>query len=403
MRLFFIARFCRNGVSAIYYSIIFSFHHLGVVGMSKKPVTARDKEQDFFPIHDFDYIELYVGNAKQTSYFLSRAFGYKIVAYAGLETGLRDQVSYVLEQRKSRIVVTGSLREDHPITHFIKKHGEGVKDIALRVDDVEKAYSEAMARGGIAVMEPQTLTDEHGTYKKAVIGTYGDTVHTIVERSRYQGLFMPGYQPVDISIPYQDAGLIGVDHVVGNVERMDEWVSYYEKVMGFKEMLHYDDKDISTEYSALMSKVIFNGGRIKMPINEPATGKRKSQIEEYLDFYNGPGVQHVALLTNNIVATVKVLRDNGVEFLGTPDAYYEELSSRVGTIDEDVQKLREYRILVDRDEDGYLLQIFTKPLVDRPTLFFEIIQRKGATTFGEGNFKALFESIEREQARRGNL
>ncbi|MDO3680389.1 4-hydroxyphenylpyruvate dioxygenase [Paenibacillus ehimensis] len=371
--------------------------------MEEDVTLVSELQQDFFPIEDFDYMEFYVGNAKQAAYYLSRAFGFKIVAFAGLETGQRDRVSYVLEQRKIRFVVTGSLQEDHPVTEFIKKHGEGAKDVALRVDDVERAYAEAVSRGGIPVLAPQVLTDEHGTYKKAIIGTYGDTVHTLVERKNYKGLFAPGYQPVNFSFPFQDAGLIGIDHVVGNVERMDEWVSYYEKVMGFKEMIHYDDEDISTEYSALMSKVICNGGRIKMPINEPATGKRKSQIEEYLEFYNGPGVQHAALLTNDIITTVKVLKENGVEFLDTPDTYYDELSDRVGKIDEDIEKLKQYRILVDRDEEGYLLQIFTKPLVDRPTLFFEIIQRKGATTFGEGNFKALFESIEREQARRGNL
>ncbi|MCQ6562267.1 4-hydroxyphenylpyruvate dioxygenase [Paenibacillus mendelii] len=363
----------------------------------------HEPERDFFPIQDYDYIEYYVGNAKQTSYFLSRAFGFQVVAYAGLETGQRDKVSYVMEQRKTRFVVTGSLREDHPISEFVKKHGDGVKDIALRVEDVEKAYMEAVARGAIPIQEPQGLTDENGTLKKAIIGTYGDTVHTLVERKDYNGVFMPGYQPVNHAVPDEETGLIGIDHVVGNVKEMEEWVAYYENVMGFTQMMHFDDKDISTEYSALMSKVMHNGGRIKFPLNEPATGKRKSQIEEYLDYYNGAGVQHVAILTNDIVATVKKLHDNGVQFLNTPDAYYDVLSERVGAIDEDIQKLRANKILVDRDEDGYLLQIFTKPIVDRPTLFFEIIQRKGSRGFGEGNFKALFESIEREQARRGNL
>jgi 4-hydroxyphenylpyruvate dioxygenase len=360
-------------------------------------------QEDFFPIQDFDYVEFYVGNAKHTAYYMCRALGFELIAYAGLETGQRDKVSYVLQQRKTRFVISGCLKEDHSIADFIKLHGEGAKDIAFRVNDVENAYNAAVSKGAIAIQPPQELSDEQGIYKTAVIGTYGDTVHTIVERKNYKGLFAPGYQPAESAIPSQDAGLIGIDHVVGNVERMDEWVSYYERVMGFKDLIHYDDKDISTEYSALMSKVLFNGGRIKMPINEPASGKRKSQIEEYLEYFNGPGVQHVALLTNDIIATVKVMRDNGVEFLSTPDNYYDELANRVGTIDEDVQKLREYKILVDRDDEGYLLQIFTKPLVDRPTLFFEIIQRKGATTFGEGNFRALFESIEREQARRGNL
>jgi 4-hydroxyphenylpyruvate dioxygenase len=371
--------------------------------MKKKVLSNNEKPQDFFPIHDFDYIEYYVGNAKQTSYFLSRAFGFKIVAYAGLETGQRDRVSYVLEQKKTRFVVSGSLKDDHPISNFVKKHGEGVKDIALHVEDVEKAYMEAISRGAIPIQEPQVLTDENGTVIKAIIGTYGDTVHTLVDRKNYKGIFMPGYHHVDHAIPYEEAGLIGVDHVVGNVEQMEEWVSYYENVMGFTQMIHFDDKDISTEYSALMSKVMHNGGRIKFPLNEPATGKRKSQIEEFLEFYNGAGVQHVAILTIDIVHTVQKLRANGVEFLDTPDAYYEMLSARVGTIDEDIQKLHENKILVDRDDEGYLLQIFTKPVVDRPTLFFEIIQRKGSRGFGEGNFKALFESIEREQARRGNL
>jgi 4-hydroxyphenylpyruvate dioxygenase len=369
----------------------------------KKVLSNNEKQQDFFPIHDFDYVEYYVGNTKQTSYFLSRAFGFKIVAYAGLETGQRDRVSYVLEQKKTRFVVSGSLKDDHPISDFVKKHGEGVKDIALRVEDVERAYMEAISRGAIPIQEPQVFTDENGTVIKAIIGTYGDTVHTLVDRKNYKGIFMPGYHQVDHAIPYEEAGLIGVDHVVGNVEKMEEWVSYYENVMGFTQMIHFDDKDISTEYSALMSKVMHNGGRIKFPLNEPATGKRKSQIEEFLEFYNGAGVQHVAILTNDIVHTVQKLRANGVEFLDTPDAYYEMLSARVGTIDEDIQKLHENKILVDRDDEGYLLQIFTKPVVDRPTLFFEIIQRKGSRGFGEGNFKALFESIEREQARRGNL
>jgi len=371
--------------------------------MAKQAIDRTEKQQDFFPIQDFDHIEFYVGNAKHTVYFLCRALGFKVIAYAGLETGQRDKVSYVLEQRKARFVISGALQEDHSIAAFIKKHGEGAKDIAFRVDDVEKAYAEAISRGAHAIQEPQTLTDDYGTYKKAIIGTYGDTVHSIVERKNYKGPFAPGYQAAEGGIAHQDAGLIGIDHVVGNVEQMDEWVSYYERVMGFKDLIHYDDKDISTEYSALMSKVLFNGGRIKMPINEPAAGRRKSQIEEYLEFYNGPGVQHVALLTNDIIATVQMMRANGIEFLRTPDSYYEALTGRVGPIDEDMQKLRENNILVDRDEEGYLLQIFTKPLVDRPTLFFEIIQRKGATTFGEGNFRALFESIEREQASRGNL
>ncbi|WP_199613959.1 4-hydroxyphenylpyruvate dioxygenase [Paenibacillus alkalitolerans] len=358
---------------------------------------------DFFPVREIDYIEFYVGNAKQAAHFFSKGFGFRPAAYAGLETGEINKVSYVLEQNKTRFVVTGALSPDHPAAEFVKNHGDGVKDIALRIDDVEKAYREAVNRGGIPVMEPREFTDAHGTVTMAVIGTYGDTVHTLIDRSGYNGLFLPKYEPCELPILHQPAGIIGVDHVVGNVERMEEWVRYYEKVMGFKQMIHFDDKDISTEYSALMSKVMFSGGRIKFPINEPATGKRKSQIQEFLDYYHGAGVQHIALLTNDIISTVSALRNNGVDFLTTPDNYYEMLPDRVGAIDENIAKLRELNILVDRDDEGYLLQIFTKPIVDRPTLFIEIIQRKGATGFGEGNFKALFESIEREQARRGNL
>ncbi|MFK7691701.1 4-hydroxyphenylpyruvate dioxygenase [Paenibacillus sp. HJGM_3] len=360
-------------------------------------------EDDFFPVKEVDYIEFYVGNAKQTTHFLSKGFGFKPIAYSGLETGQKQQVSYVLEQNKTRFVITGSLHDNSPIAEFVKKHGDGVKDIALSVTNVPDAYREAISRGGIPIQEPHTLTDEHGTLVKAVIGTYGDTVHTLIDRQSYNGLFAPSFKAVEFHVPHRTSGLIGIDHVVGNVQRMEEWVSYYEQVMGFKQMIHFDDEDISTEYSALMSKVMHNGGRIKFPINEPANGKRKSQIQEYLDYYNGPGVQHIAILTNDIVHTVTALQENGIDFLSTPDSYYEMLPDRVGAIDEDLEQLRKLRILVDRDDEGYLLQIFTKPIVDRPTLFFEIIQRKGAMGFGEGNFKALFESIEREQARRGNL
>lgn len=370
--------------------------------MQNQAIQSTDL-QDIFPIQDIDYVELYVGNAKQTMHYFSKSFGFRPVAYAGLETGDREKVSYVLEQNKARFVITGSLSDRHPIADFIKKHGDGVKDIALRVNDVENAYKGAIARGGIGILAPAEFSDKHGTVKKAIIGTYGDTVHTLIERSAYSGLFFPGYRAIELNIPHQATGLIGVDHVVGNVEHMEEWVAYYENVMGFKQMIHFDDKDISTEYSALMSKVMHNGGRIKFPINEPATGRRKSQIQEYLDYYNGAGVQHIALLTNDIVTTVKALRENGIDFLNTPDTYYEMLTARVGKIDEDIARLKELSILVDRDEEGYLLQIFTKPIVDRPTLFFEIIQRKGSRGFGEGNFKALFESIEREQELRGNL
>ncbi|EEM98379.1 4-hydroxyphenylpyruvate dioxygenase [Bacillus thuringiensis IBL 200] len=365
--------------------------------------TLAAQMEDFFPVRDVDHLEFYVGNAKQSSYYLARAFGFKIVAYSGLETGNREKVSYVLVQKNMRFVVSGALSSENRIAEFVKTHGDGVKDVALLVDDVDKAYSEAVKRGAVAIAPPEELTDEDGTLKKAVIGTYGDTIHTLVERKNYKGAFMPGFQKVEFNIPFEESGLIAVDHVVGNVEKMEEWVSYYENVMGFKQMIHFDDDDISTEYSALMSKVMTNGSRIKFPINEPADGKRKSQIQEYLEFYNGAGVQHLALLTSDIVKTVEALRANGVEFLDTPDTYYDELNARVGKIDEEIDKLKELKILVDRDDEGYLLQIFTKPIVDRPTLFIEIIQRKGSRGFGEGNFKALFESIEREQERRGNL
>jgi len=364
---------------------------------------SASTERDFFAIRDVDYLEIYTGNAKQAAYFFCLSFGFRLVAYSGLETGNRDHVSYVLEQGKIRLVVSGAYGPDHPIAEFVKQHGDGVKDIALLVDDVESAFSEAVSRGGIPVKEPHELQDEHGVIKKAVIGTYGDTVHTLIERHQYHGLFAPGFAAPECDIPHHDAGLVAIDHVVGNVERMEEWVAYYENVMGFKQMIHFDDKDISTEYSALMSKVMHNGGRIKFPINEPAQGKRKSQIQEYLEFYRGAGVQHVALLTNDIVKTVETLRRHGVVFLSTPDAYYDTLIERVGNIDESIEDLRRLNILVDRDDEGYLLQIFTQPIVDRPTLFIEIIQRKGARGFGEGNFKALFEAIEREQERRGNL
>jgi len=371
--------------------------------MLEKNMEKQDELNDFFPVKDVDYIEIYTGNARQSAHYFCSTFGFKPVAYSGLETGNRETVSYVLKQRKIRLVITGSLTESSKVAAFVKKHGDGVKDVALTVDDVEMAYREAVARGAIAIIPPYQIQDENGTVKKAVIGTYGDTIHTLVERNNYEGLFMPGYGSNNTAVPFEDAGFIGIDHVVGNVESMEEWVSYYANVMGFKEMTHFTDKDISTEYSALMSKVMHNGGRIKFPINEPAEGKRKSQIEEFLEFYNGPGVQHLALLTEDIVGTVSILRKNGVEFLNTPSTYYEALSDRVGKIDEEIDKLKELSILVDRDDEGYLLQIFTKPIVDRPTLFIEVIQRKGAKGFGEGNFKALFESIEREQERRGNL
>jgi 4-hydroxyphenylpyruvate dioxygenase len=371
--------------------------------MKEKRILAEQLADDFFPVRDVDYIEIYTGNAKQACHYFCTAFGFKPVAYSGLETGNRETVSYCLKQRNIRLVLTGSYTENSIVAQFVKKHGDGVKDVALLVDDVDKAFEEAVNRGAIAHVAPFTMNDEKGTVKKAVLGTYGDTIHTLIERKNYQGAFLPGFKPYIAGLKEEDAGLIGFDHVVGNVESMEEWVEYYSKVMGFREMKHFTDKDITTEYSALMSKVMHNGGRIKFPINEPAEGKRKSQIQEYLEFYNGPGVQHLAILTEDIVSTVATLKKNGVEFLSTPDTYYESLAQRIGKIDEEIEKLRELSILVDRDDEGYLLQIFTKPIVDRPTLFIEIIQRKGARGFGEGNFKALFESIEREQEKRGNL
>jgi len=358
---------------------------------------------DFFPIENVDHFELYTGNAKQATHYFCKSFGFELIGYKGPETGTKETVSYLLKQNKIYFVISSSLFSDHEISNFVQLHGDGVKDIALEVEDVEQAYKTAIERGAINIMPPKIYEDEHGYVKKAIIGTYGDTQHSLIERKNYNGLFFPGFKPAEMKIPSNSVGLIGVDHVVGNVEKMEEWVSYYENVMGFKQMIHFDDEDISTEYSALMSKVMHKGGRIKFPINEPANKKGKSQIQEYLDYYNGAGVQHIALLTDDIIETVSKMRENGVEFLYTPDTYYEMLTGRVGKIDEDIEKLRENRILVDRDDEGYLLQIFTKPIVDRPTLFIEIIQRKGAIGFGEGNFKALFESIEREQKRRGNL
>ncbi|MDZ5710716.1 4-hydroxyphenylpyruvate dioxygenase [Jeotgalibacillus haloalkalitolerans] len=365
---------------------------------------TQNAVEDIFPVESFHHLELYVGNAKQSAYYFCHAFGFEIKAYRGLETGSRERVSYVLEQGVIRLVITGSLTDQTDIAEFVKLHGEGTKDIGLEVSDIDKAYYGAVERGGTGIREPWTENDENGTVKKAIIGTYGDVIHTLVENVDYKGAFLPGYEPYDGPSTAKSIGLVGIDHVVGNVERMDEWTSYYEKVFGFNVLKHFDDENISTDYSALMSKVMTNGsGRIKFPINEPAEGKRKSQIQEYLDFHNGPGVQHLAVLTNDIISTVHALHENGVEFLQTPATYYEDLAARVGDIDEDVQRLQELNILVDRDDEGYLLQIFTKPVVDRPTLFIEIIQRKGARGFGEGNFKALFESIEREQERRGNI
>lgn len=368
--------------------------------------SAVSTAQDFLPINGTDYIELYVGNAKQAAHFYRTAFGFKWIAYAGPETGLRDRASYVLQQNKIRLILTTPMHPNNPVADHIYQHGDGVKTLALWVDDAQKSWEETTKRGAVSVQEPTTLTDEHGEVRIASIKTYGQTVHTFVERKNYNGVFMPGFQPVESTYNPTPVGLLYVDHCVGNVElgKMDEWVRFYEDVMGFKLLLTFDDKDISTEYSALMSKVVSNGsGYIKFPINEPAEGKKKSQIDEYLEFYHGPGVQHIAVATKDIIHTVTELRNRGIEFLRVPNTYYDDLLDRVGAIDEDIAPLRELGILVDRDEEGYLLQIFTKPVEDRPTLFFEIIQRKGATSFGKGNFKALFESIEREQALRGNL
>lgn len=362
--------------------------------------------EDFLPINGTDFVELYVGNAKQSALFYQYAFGFELIAYAGPETGVKDRASYVLKQDKIRLVLTSPLSADHPINHHIQTHGDGVKVLALWVDDAEKSWKETTSRGAESAGEPTILSDANGEVKVASIRTYGDTIHTFVERKNYHGIFLPGFKPRISTYQSTSIGLKYIDHCVGNVNlgEMNRWVEFYENVMGFKLLITFDDKDISTEYSALMSKVVSNGnGYIKFPINEPAEGKKKSQIEEYLDFYGGAGVQHMAIATDNIIHTVSELRKRGVEFLEVPSTYYDDLLDRVGQIDEDLQPLKELNILVDRDEEGYLLQIFTKPVQDRPTLFFEIIQRKGATSFGKGNFKALFEAIEREQELRGNL
>jgi len=369
------------------------------------PATPPVPDHDFMPLNGIHHVELYVGNALQAAYFYAHAFGFKRVAYRGLETGTRDQVSHVLQQGRIRLVLTGALDSGSPIAAHQHKHGDGVKVIALSVPSVEHAYREATSRGAEGVAEPLDLSDEHGTVKLASIKTYGETLHTFVERGAYDGPFLPGFEPVDDGT--EDSGmLLAIDHIVGNVElgSMETWVKFYEDVFGMTEMIHFSDDDISTEYSALMSKVVSDGkGLVKFPINEPAEGKRKSQIDEYLEFYEGPGAQHLAVATRDIVATVTELRRRGVEFLTIPPAYYEDVPTRVPEVAEQLVDLREQGILVDRDDEGYLLQIFTKPVGDRPTLFFEIIERHGARGFGDGNFKALFEAIEREQERRGNL
>jgi 4-hydroxyphenylpyruvate dioxygenase len=366
------------------------------------------QEHDFMPIQNYDYLEFYVGDARQAAYYLEHAWGFVPIAYSGLETGVRDRASYALEQGNVRLVVTSPLGPEGEMGEHIKLHGDGVKYIALRVDDAEQAYREATKRGAHGTMELTSSKDNYGVVKRAAIAVYGDTEMVFVERQDYKGPFLPGYRPLSSNLPRRarPAGLAAIDHVVGNVElgKMNEWVEFFERVLGFTQLIHFDDRAISTEYSALMSKVMQNGsGRIKFPINEPAPGRKKSQIEEYLDFYRGPGVQHIALNTDDIVTTVRDLMERGVEFLRTPSNYYDDVLDRVGNITENVKDLAELGILVDHDDEGYLLQIFSKPIVSRPTVFFEVIERKGARGFGEGNFKALFEALEREQELRGNL
>jgi 4-hydroxyphenylpyruvate dioxygenase len=376
--------------------------------LAQAPEIKHDPEKaaDFLPLNGTDHVHFYVGNAKQSAYFYRSAFGMSLVAYAGPETGIRDRASYCLQQGKVRLVLTTALRPDNEIADHVALHGDGVKDIALWVDDADSAYRETTQRGARGVREPFEISDDHGTVRMSSIATYGETVHTFVERKNYNGPFLPGFVAVKEDRVARPVGLKHIDHVVGNVgwNDMNKFVKFYEDAMGFKVWQHFDDADISTEYSALMSKVMANGnGYVKFPINEPAEGRRKSQIEEYLDFYGGPGAQHLALATNDILETVAKMQAQGVEFLTIPHSYYSELEKRVGKIDENIQDLERLGILVDRDDEGYMLQIFTKPVEDRPTLFFEIIQRKGSKSFGKGNFKALFEAIEREQDRRGNL
>ena len=362
--------------------------------------------EDFLPLLGTDYVELYVGNAKQAAHFYKTAFGFQSLAYAGLETGVKDRTSYVVAQGKIRLVLTTPLTSHSPIAEHIKTHGDGVKVIALWVDDARKAFKETVDRGATPYLEPVTERDGFGEVVRSGIHTYGDTVHIFVERKNYNGIFLPGYEPWLSNYSPRETGLKYIDHMVGNVGwgQMNVWAKFYNEVMGFANLISFDDKDISTEYSALMSKVMTNGnGRIKFPINEPAEGLKKSQIEEFIDFYEGAGCQHIAVATDNIVFTVSEMRKRGVEFLHVPGAYYDTVAERVGIIDEDLARLKELGIMVDRDEEGYLLQIFTRPVEDRPTMFFEIIQRKGAKSFGKGNFRALFESIEEEQRRRGTL
>ncbi len=377
--------------------------------MQTSTIASSKKEkahEDFLPLLGTDYVEFYVGNAKQAAHYYKTAFGFQSLAYAGPETGLKDRASYVIRQNKLTFVLTTPLMKDNEIASHINKHGDGVKVLALKVDDATSAWEETTKRGGKSYIEPVTLKDESGELVMSGIHTYGETVHFFIERKNYKGVFIPGYRKWESIYNPSETGLLYVDHCVGNVgwNQMNKWVKFYEDVMGFKNILSFDDKDISTEYSALMSKVMSNGnGYVKFPINEPAEGKKKSQVEEYLEFYNGEGCQHIAIATNNIIDTVTKLQERGVEFLKIPASYYATVLDRVGHIDEDLKPLSELGILIDRDDEGYLLQIFSKPVEDRPTLFFEIIQRKGAQSFGKGNFKALFEAIEREQAERGNL
>jgi len=363
-------------------------------------------ENDFLPLNGTDFVEFYVGNAKQAAHFYKTAFGFQSLAYSGPETGIRDRASYVIRQNNLTLMLTTPLTPNNPIADHIAKHGDGVKNIALWVDDATSAFNETVKRGAKPFLKPTASHDSNGTVIQSGIHTYGETVHLFIERKHYKGTFMPGFQKWNSDYNPAPTGLLFVDHCVGNVgwNEMNTWVDFYKNVMGFKQIMSFDDKDISTEYSALMSKVMSNGnGRIKFPINEPAEGKKKSQVEEYLDFYFTPGVQHVAMATNNIIETITALQSRGVEFLRVPNSYYDTVLQRVGQIDEDLKDLSKLGILIDRDDEGYLLQIFTKPVEDRPTLFYEVIQRKGAQSFGKGNFKALFEAIEREQALRGNL
>jgi 4-hydroxyphenylpyruvate dioxygenase len=379
-------------------------------GLNDKTLLSMDKQnntvKDFLPINGTDYIEFYVGNAKQAAHYYQTSFGFQPLAYAGLETGLKDRTSYVVVQDKIRFMFTSSLIPDSPISEHVKQHGDGVKVIALWVDDARKSYEETTKRGAKSYLKPTTYEDKEGEVVMSGISIYGETVHAFVERKKYAGVFLPGFIKWEPHYKPVSTGLKYVDHMVGNVGwgEMNTWVEFYANVMGFSQLISFDDKDISTEYTALMSKVMANSNmRIKFPINEPAAGKKKSQIEEYIDFYRGAGVQHIAMATDNIVETVTALRDRGAEFLQVPEIYYQTLTDRIGKIDENIAPLQALGILVDRDEDGYLLQIFSKPVEDRPTVFFEIIQRKGAKSFGKGNFKALFEAIELEQSKRGTL